>query len=68
MLEERTDVYQAAEVILLIIHYEGEIEDIIEYPAEFEVAYKELLEQKIIKTGEGKYLPGENFTKDYPLG
>lgn len=68
MLQERNDVYQAAEVILLIIHYEGEIEDIIEYPAEFEEAYKELLDQKIIKMGEGKYLPGENFSKAYPLG
>lgn len=68
MLEEISDVYQAAEVILLIIHYEGEIEDIIEYPPEFEEAYIELLERKIIKKGEGKYMPGENFSKAYPLG
>lgn len=63
MQEEFNDVHQAAEVILMIMKYEGEIEDVIEYPSEFEDAYKELLAYKIIKVKEGKYVPGENFKK-----
>lgn len=68
MEQERKDVFQAAEVILLIMKYEGEIEDLIEYPSEFEDAYQELLKYKVIKSGEGKYLPGENFKRAYELG
>lgn len=68
MEEAKKDIYQAAEVILLIIKYEGEIEDIIEYPVEFEAAYKELLDYKIIKRGEDKYLPDLNFHKAQELG
>lgn len=68
MEEAKKDIYQAAEVILLIIKYEGEIEDIIEYPVEFEAAYKELLDYKIIKKGEDKYLPDLNFNKAHELG
>ncbi len=68
MEEEKKDIYQTAEVILLIIKYEGEIEDIIEYPVEFEAAYKELLQYKIIKKGEEKYLPDVNFDKAHELG
>ncbi len=68
MQGERKDFYQTVEVILLIIKYEGEIEDIIEYPPEFEDAYHELLYHKIIKKVEGKFLPGENFSKAHPLG
>lgn len=63
MQDERKDIYQAAEVILLIIKHEGEIEEAIEYPPEFEDAYVELLNFKIIKQREGKYLPDENFEK-----
>ena len=65
---EKKDVYQTAEVILLIIKYEGEIEDIIEYPSEFEEAYKELLQYKIIKKGDDKYLPDVHFNKAQELG
>lgn len=65
---EIKDVYQTAEVILLIIKYEGEIEDIIEYPEEFEAAYKELLQYRILKKGEEKYIPGLNFNKASELG
>ena len=68
MEEAEKDIYQAAEVILLIIKYEGEIEDIIEYPTEFEEAYKKLLEYKIIKKGEEKYLPDTNFDKAHAMG
>lgn len=68
MEEEKKDIYQTAEVILLIIKYEGEIEDIIEYPAEFEAAYKELLQYKIIKKREDKYLPDLNFNKALEMG
>jgi len=68
MEEEKKDIYQTAEVILLIIKYEGEIEDIIEYPTEFEAAYRELLQYKIIKKGEEKYLPDVNFNKAIELG
>tara|TARA_R100000935_G_C2807054_1_gene153213 strand:+ start:354 stop:701 length:348 start_codon:yes stop_codon:yes gene_type:complete len=68
MEEEKKDIYQTAEVILLIIKYEGEIEDVIEYPTEFEAAYKELLHYKIIKRGEDKYLPDRNFNKAQELG
>ncbi len=68
MDEEKKDIYQTAEVILLIIKYEGEIEDIIEYPTEFEAAYKELLQYRIIKKGEDKYLPDVNFKKAHELG
>lgn len=68
MEEEKKDIYQTAEVILLIIQYEGEIEDIIEYPLEFEAAYKELLHYRIIKKGEEKYLPDTNFSKASELG
>ncbi|UJH90420.1 hypothetical protein LZ575_16525 [Antarcticibacterium sp. 1MA-6-2] len=63
MQEEKKDVHQAAEVILMIISYEGEIEDLIEYPSEFEDAYKELLSHKIIKLKDGKYIPDVNFKK-----
>ncbi len=68
MEEEKKDIYQTADVILLIIKYEGEIEDIIEYPTEFEDAYKELLDYRIIKKGEEKYLPDLNFNKASELG
>ena len=68
MEETKKDIYQTAEVILLIIKHEGEIEDIIEYPEEFEAAYKELLQYKILKKGEEKYLPGANFNKASELG
>jgi hypothetical protein len=68
MEEEKKDIYQTAEVILKIIKHEGEIEDIIEYPEEFEAAYKELLEYEIIKKGEEKYLPALNFNKAHELG
>lgn len=68
MEEEKKDIYQTADVILLIIKYEGEIEDIIEYPVEFEDAYKELLHYRIIKKGEEKYLPDANFNKACELG
>ncbi|MFO8147302.1 MAG: hypothetical protein ACQEWG_09565 [Bacteroidota bacterium] len=68
MKEEEKDIYQIADVILLIIKYEGEIEDIIEYPIEFEDAYKELLDYRIIKKGEEKYLPDLNFNKACELG
>lgn len=63
MQEEKKDVHQAAEVILMIISYEGEIEDLIEYPSEFEDAYKELMSHRIIKVRDGKYIPDENFKK-----
>ena len=63
MQEEKKDVLQAAEVILMIMQYEGEIEDLIEYPSEFEDAYKELVNYKVIKLQEGKYVPDENFGK-----
>ena len=68
MEEETKDIYQTADVILLIIKYEGEIEDVIEYPLEFEDAYKELLDRRIIKKGEEKYLPDVNFKKACELG
>ncbi len=68
MEEEKKDIYQTAEVILLIMKYEGEIEDIIEYPSEFEAAYKELLQYNIIKKGDDKYLPDFNFNKAQVLG
>jgi hypothetical protein len=68
MGEDRKDVLQAAEVILLIIQYEGEIEDAIEYPPEFEMAYQDLLFYKIIANREGKYVPGENYRKASSLG
>ncbi|MFN4761774.1 hypothetical protein ACKGJN_01515 [Gillisia sp. Q332] len=68
MEEEKKDIYKIADVILLIIKYEGEIEDIIEYPIEFDDAYKELLEYRIIKKGEEKYLPDLNFNKACELG
>ena len=68
MEQEKKDIYNTANVILLIIKYEGEIEDIIEYPLEFEDAYKELLDYKIIKKGEEKYLPDVNFKKACELG
>ena len=68
MEEEKKDIYKIADVILLIIKYEGEIEDIIEYPIEFDDAYKELLDYKIIKKGEEKYLPDLNFNKACELG
>jgi len=68
MEEEKKEIYKTAEVILLIIKHEGEIEDVIEYPAEFEPAYNELLDYKIIKRGEGKYLPDFNFNKALEMG
>lgn len=63
MQVEINDVHQAAEVILMIMKYEGEIEDVIEYPSEFEDAYRELVAYKVIKLKEGKYVPDENFKK-----
>ena len=68
MEEDKKEHYKTADVILLIIKYEGEIEDIIEYPIEFEDAYKELLDYRIIKKGEEKYLPHLNFNKACELG
>ncbi len=68
MEEEKKDIYKTADVILLIIKYEGEIEDVIEYPMEFEDSYKELLDYRIIKKGEEKYLPDVNFNKACELG
>jgi len=68
MEEEKKDPYKTADVILLIMKYEGEIEDIIEYPIEFEDAYRELLDYRIIKKGEEKYLPDVNFHKACELG
>ncbi len=63
MQEETNDVHKTADVILMIIKYEGEIEDIIEYPSEFEDAYSELVRYKVIKSAEGKYVPDRNFEK-----
>lgn len=68
MHEEKKDVHQAAEVILMIIKYEGEIEDLIEYPTEFEDAYKELVALSIIKIRDGKYVPDQNFKKASSAG
>lgn len=68
MQEDMNDVHQAAEVILMIIKYEGEIEDAIEYPSEFEDAYKELIAHRVIALKEGKYVPGENFKKVSNIG
>jgi hypothetical protein len=68
MDEEKRDIYKTADVILLIMKYEGEIEDVIEYPTEFEDAYRELLDYRIIKKGEEKYLPDVNFIKASELG
>ena len=68
MEEEEKDIHQTADVILLIMKYEGEIEDIIEYPTEFEDAYKALLDYRIIKKGEEKYLPDLYFNKACELG
>jgi hypothetical protein len=68
MEEEKKDIYKTADVILLIMKYEGEIEDIIEYPIEFEDAYRELLDYRIIKKREEKFLPDINFNKACELG
>lgn len=68
MEEEIKDIRQTADVILLIMKYEGEIEDIIEYPTEFEDAYKALLEYRIIKKEDEKYLPDLNFKKACEVG
>lgn len=68
MQEEHKEIYKTADVILLIMKYEGEIEDLIEYPSEFEEAYKQLLLFDIIKSGEGKYLKSKNFDKASRLG
>jgi hypothetical protein len=68
MEEEKKEIYKTADVIILIMKYEGEIEDIIENPIEFEDAYRELLDYRIIKKEEEKYLPDVNFNKACELG
>lgn len=65
---DKKEIYQAAHVILLIIKNEGAISDEIEYPSEFQIAYRELLDLDIIVNKDNEYLPGANFERAYKLG
>lgn len=68
MEENYNEVYQAAEVVMLIIQNEGKVEQGLEDPSEFQPAYELLLSLKIIQEREGEFLPGPNFEKASKLG
>lgn len=68
MEENYNEVHQAAEVVMLIIQNEGKIEQGPEDPSEFQPAYEQLLSLKIIREGDGEYLPGPNFEPASKIG
>ena len=68
MEENINEVYQAAEVVMLIIQNEGKIEQGPEDPSEFMPAYQQLLSLRIITEREGEFLPGSNFEKAAKYG
>ena len=68
MEEKINEIYQAAEVVMLIIQNEGMIEPGPEDPTEFQPAYDQLLSLKIIREREGEFLPGPNFERASKLG
>ena len=67
-MEPNRDVITAAEVVLLIIWNEGELEDDMEYPLEFTQAYELLLTFDVIQLNNGKFLPSRNFDSAYRTG
>lgn len=68
MKEDLKDVYQAADVVLMIIENEGSISDEIEYPSEFAPAYQKLMELGVIQTKNGEYVPATNFHRAHKMG
>lgn len=68
MEENKNEVYQAAEVIMLIIQNEGKIEQCPEDPSEFQPAFQMLLSLNIIVEREGEYLAGASFGRASKLG
>ncbi len=68
MEENINEVYQAAEVVMLIIQNEGKIEQGPEDPSEFMPAYQQLLSLRIIVEKEEEFLPGPNFEIASKLG
>lgn len=67
-MESNKDIIAAAEVVLLIVKNEGELEDDLEYPAEFSKAYQLLLNLNVIQLADGKFLPSRNFDAAYRTG
>lgn len=68
MNENIKDVYQAADVVLMIIENEGSISDEIEYPSEFAPAYEKLLELGVIQVKNGAYVPAVGFSNARKIG
>ena len=68
MKEDLKNVYQAADVVLMIIENEGSISDEIEYPSEFAPAYQKLMELGLIQVKNGEYVPAGNFQKAIKIG
>lgn len=68
MSENIKDVYQAADVVLMIIENEGSISDEIEYPSEFAPAYQKLLELGVIHIKNSAYVPAVGFSNARKIG
>lgn len=67
-MKSNKKVITAAEVVLLIIKNEGELEDDFEYPVEFPEAYKLLRALDVIQLVEEKFLPSKNFDAAHRVG
>ena len=67
-MKSNKEVLTAAEVVMLIIKNEGELEDDLEYPAEFSEAYRLLLALEVIQLVEEKFLPSINFDAAHRIG
>ena len=63
MEENKKEIYRAAEVIMLIIKNEGQMEYSLEDQSEFQPAYDKLLALDIIQFCDEWLVPGANFEK-----
>lgn len=67
-MESNKEIITAAEVVLLIVKNEGELEDDLEYPSEFTQAYELLLTHDIIRLVDRKFLPSRKFDAAHRVG
>lgn len=67
-MKSNKEVITAAEVVLLIIKNEGNLEHDLEYPAEFSEAYRLLLNLDVIQLLDEKFLPSRNFDAAQRVG
>ncbi|GAB2762267.1 hypothetical protein [Salinimicrobium soli] len=68
-MEDNTyKVIQAAEVVMLIIQNEGQMEHSLEDLSEFQPAYELLLSLNIIQDRDELLVPGPNFERASKLG